>query len=185
MPQNALNTAHDSILCLVDIQPRLLSSMDEDEQQALIKNTEILLKAASALGIPVVISEQYPHGLGTTHEALIELAADAPLIEKTVFSCHSNADWKQTVDSLDRRQLVIVGIEAHICVLQTAIEAKASGYTVSVVEDAIASRSFNNKFNAVARMRQHGVQISNAESVLFEWMKDASHPAFKQLSQLI
>lgn len=108
-----------------------------------------------------------------------------PVIAKTVFSCHRCDSWREQLQATQRKQLILVGIETHICILQTALEAHAAGFEVFVVEDATASRSFNNKFNAIARLRAAGIQITNTESVLFEWLQDANHPAFKSISKLI
>ena len=178
----SLTHSNNSVLCIVDIQPRLLNPMDQDEQTALLSNS---IQASQQLELPCLISEQYPRGLGHSHPELLELAADAPVIAKTVFSCYSCDSWREQLQATQRKQLILVGIEAHICILQTALEALAAGYEVFVVEDAIASRSFNNKFNAIARLRAAGVHITNTESVLFEWLQDAKHPQFKSISKLI
>lgn len=177
--------SNNSVLCLIDIQPRLLSAMDQDEQATLINNSAKLIQASQQLELPCLISEQYPSGLGNSHPELLELATGTPVIEKTVFSCYSCDDWREQLQTTQRKQLILAGIEAHICILQTALESHAAGFEVFVVEDAIASRSFNNKFNAIARLRAAGVQITNTESVLFEWLQDAKHPKFKSISKLI
>lgn len=180
-----LCSSDNSILCVVDIQPRLLTAMDQDEQSSVISNTSKLLQASRQLYIPSLVSEQYPKGLGHSHSALLEMANESPVIEKTCFSCFGSEEWRNHISQLDRKQLILVGIEAHICVLQTALEAATAGYQVYVVEDAIASRSLNNKKNAILRMQQAGITVTNTESVLFEWLKDAKHPQFKSISKLI
>ena len=180
-----LCNATDSVLCIIDVQPRLLAAMDQDEQSAVINNSAKLIQAAKQLNIPSLISEQYPSGLGNTHSVLLELATNETAIAKTVFSCYGNDEWRQQLKNTQRKQLVLAGIEAHICILQTALEAVAAGFDVFVAEDAVASRAFNNKFNAIARLRAAGVTISNTESVLCEWLRDAQHPHFKSISKLI
>ena len=123
--------------------------------------------------------------MGHSHPDLLQLSVDVPIIEKTIFSCYSCDNWREQLQSLQRKQLILVGIEAHICILQTALEAYATGYEIFIVEDAIASRCVNNKFNAISRLRAAGIQITNTESVLFEWMKDSKHLDFKSISKLI
>lgn len=180
-----LANAHESVLCLIDIQPRLLAAMDQAEQAAVVTNSSKLLQAAKVLQIPRLFSEQYPQGLGQCHSALLSQAGNSPVISKTVFSCLSCEDWQHELDKLGRRQLIMTGIEAHICVAQTALEALEAGYDVHIVADAIAARGSDNKQLALTRLAHAGATINNVESVLFEWMRSAQHPDFKTISKLI
>lgn len=177
--------AHSQLL-LIDTQQRLAEAMDEDVLESLIKHSGILIEAANALQIPVLHTEQYPRGLGPTLPALREkLTAEQSACEKTGFSCCAAPGLNERLNDAVRTQIILTGMEAHICVLQTAIELQQRGKTVFVVEDAVCSRKKRNFKNALARLRQAGCIVTNTESVLFEWLRDAQHPQFKALSKLI
>jgi nicotinamidase-related amidase len=181
-----LCSAEHSQLVVVDLQIRLLAAMSEPERAAMVKNTEILLQAAEVLDIPVLYTEQYPKGLGPTVPAIAErMPALARGLEKTGFSCCAADGFSKTLKATGREQVILVGQETHVCVLQTALELMAEGYRVFVVEDAVCSRSTVHKQNALARMREAGGVVTNIESVVFEWLRDAAHPQFKALSKLI
>ena len=181
-----LNEAQDSILLLIDIQQKLASAMSDDDKQAVLQQTEKLLTAATTLNVPVVVTEQYPRGLGHTEQALQQhFNDDISVVEKTCFSCFESDGFKQAIESSQKRQVIITGMEAHICVLQTALDLQRANFSVFVVEDAIASRVESNKRNAIERLRQDGVIVTNTESVIFEWLRDAKHAHFKALSRLI
>lgn len=177
--------AEQSQLLIIDIQERLASAMPADVLESVIKNNNILIQAAKQLNIPIIHSEQYPKGLGNTVATISEHLTETPRITKTSFSCSNAEGFHDLIAKQKRQQIIITGIESHICVLQTALQLQHHGYTVYVVEDAICSRKKFNHKNAIKRLRQSGVIISNVESVLFEWLKDASHPDFKTLSNLI
>ncbi|WP_455379964.1 hydrolase [Acidihalobacter prosperus] len=178
--------SNHSHLLLIDLQSKLLNAVPEVERRRTVHNAGILLRASQLLGIPMLVSEQYPRGLGSTDPQLSKLLTpDIPVIEKTSFSCCNVPNYKNQLQSTTRDQTVLAGIEAHICVLQTALDLAALGKQVFVVEDAICARDPMNKTNAVARLRQAGVIVTNTESVVFEWLNDASHPQFKSVSALI
>lgn len=178
--------AQTSQLLIIDIQERLASVMPEKVLNKVLANNQVLLKAASKLNIPVIHSEQYPKGLGQTLKSILEaIPEDSTFIEKTCFSCTEADGFTQILGKEKRQQVIICGIESHICVLQTALQLHAEGYAVYVIEDAVCSRNKFNHKNAIKRLRQSGVIISNVESVLFEWLRDARHPEFKSLSLLI
>ncbi|MEW6612347.1 isochorismatase family protein [Thermithiobacillus tepidarius DSM 3134] len=179
-----LARADDSLLLLVDLQDKLLAGIVRDTRQSLLQHAGILAQAARLLDVPVLGTEQYPEGLGTTAAALRAHLPTAP-VAKTRFSCCGVEAVDQAFAAEQRRCVVIAGVEAHICVLQTALHLLEQGYAPFVVEDAVASRSPAHKRNALARLRQAGVIVSNLESVLFEWLGDARHPAFKAVSALI
>ena len=175
-----------SQLLIIDLQERLASAMPADEWATVEKHSARLLQAASVLEIPVLISEQYPRGLGPTADDIKNSAGElSQLIEKTHFSCCQNNDYKQKLISNNRPQLVICGMETHVCVLQTAFDAIDSGFEVFIVADAVCSRTHDHKHNALQRLQQAGVIISNHESVMFEWLRDAKHPQFKFISGLL
>lgn len=178
--------ASDSQLLVIDIQTRLTAAMKTDDRERVIHNSGVLLQAAGKLGLPTLASEQYPKGLGHTEGALVEhFTEQLAKVEKTSFACSGEPLFKNAVAKYPNRQIIICGMESHVCVLQSALELLAGGYDVYVVEDAICSRSSRHHENAVARMRQAGVIITNTESVLFEWLRDAKHEQFKALSALI
>ena len=183
--QSLLSKADDSVLVLVDIQQRLMTAMPEGVRERMIKQVGVLLQAAEALQIPVIVTEQYPKGLGDTEPELIEQLSNIPPLEKTCFSCTQSAEFLSYIRSNYRHQIILTGMESHICVLQTALELHEQGFQVFVVEDAVCSRQTENQQNALLRLRQAGVIVTNTESVLFEWLEDAEHPAFRTLSKLI
>lgn len=186
MSTSLLCQAAHSQLLIVDVQQRLAEAMDEDVLAALVKHTGILIEAANALQVPVLHSEQYPRGLGPTLPAITDkLTATQHSGEKTGFSCCAAPGLQTRLNDAVRTQIILTGMEAHICVLQTAIELQQRGKTVFVVEDAVCSRRKKNFKNALARLRQAGCIVTNTESVLFEWLRDAQHPQFKVLSKLI
>lgn len=178
-----LNKSDASQLVLIDVQDKLCSVMEPAALAEIVKNCGILLQAAKLLEIPVICTEQYPKGLGAT---LPELAAHLaqPAIEKTCFSCNDSGTFRARLRG-DRPQVVLAGMESHICVLQSALQLKESGKQVFVVEDAVISRKPANKANALYRLRQAGVIVTNTESVVFEWLRVAEGDAFKQISKLI
>lgn len=173
-----------SQLVLVDIQEKLCGVMPPEPLQALLKNCSILLQAARLLEVPAIHTEQYPKGLGPTHGDLAAWLDDQRRVEKTCFSCADEPAFSRKLHG-DRPQVILAGMETHICILQTALDLQQSGRQVFVVEDAVLSRSADNKANALARLRQAGVIVSNTESVVFEWLKVAEGDAFKQISRLI
>lgn len=186
--QTSLNLldADKSTLLLIDIQTRLSAAMQPAAAQIMLDNSVKLIQAAQWLNIPLLLTEQYPKGLGSTVEDIKLALPDAALrFEKTSFSCCGCDGFKQKLVAGGRRQVVIAGQETHVCVLQTAIDLLRQGMQVFVVEDAVISRQDQHKNNAFSRMRQAGIEIICYESVLFEWLRDARHPHFKTISALV
>ena len=177
-------SAELSQLGMIDMQVKLALAMPKDAMQAMVKNCGILAQAANLLNVTTTLTEQYPQGLGTTLPEITQHLTNSKTIAKTAFSAFSEPKFKQQLQR-DKSTIILAGMEAHICVLQTALALYQSGKTVFVVEDAVISRSNPNQANAIARMRDVGCIITNTESVLFEWLSDAKHEAFKALSQLI
>ena len=141
--------------------------------------------AAARLGVPILASEQYPKGLGPTAAELKPLVPEGCTLEKIEFSCAANEPHVNRLRRLQRRQAVIAGIEAHVCVLQTALGLKSAGYDCFVVADAVGSRAPANLAAALARLRDSGIPVVTTEMVLFEWLGCAGTPEFKELSALI
>jgi nicotinamidase-related amidase len=172
-----------SQLVIVDVQTRLAGVMQPEAMQVTVKNCGILISAAAMLEVPAVYTEQYPQGLGNTVPELLALLAQTKAIEKTVFSCAAEPKFMRQLTG-DRPQIILAGMEAHICVLQTALSLVETKQ-VFVVEDAIISRNPANKANAIARLRDAGCIITNTESVVFEWVGKAEGDTFKAISKLI
>ena len=177
-------TAQQSQLVIIDMQVRLVPAMPQDTMQVAIKNCGIMAQAANILSVPVIVTEQYPKGLGETLPDISQHLANVNIISKTAFSAYGEPKFKQQLQR-DKSAIVLTGMEAHICVLQTALALQAIGKQVFVVEDAVISRAAANKANAMARLRDAGCVISNTESVVFEWLSNANHEAFKAFSKLI
>lgn len=175
--------ANKSALLVVDVQEKLMPAMAEPDQ--VVENCAVLMKAAARLTIPVVVSEQYPKGLGNTVPALAELAPPGSVMPKLHFSCAADPTIAAVLAAYERGQVLVVGVESHVCVLQTALDLKAAGTRCIVVADATSSRTARNKELALARLREAGVEIATTEMVLFEWLRQAGTPEFKELSRLI
>ena len=174
-----MNAEYSSLL-VVDVQDRLLPHIHG--WQAVLDNSMWLVGVAQRIGVPVMATEQYPKGLGHTQGDLRQLLPPASIAEKLHFSCVS-AQCLPQLPGFDRRQVVVCGIEAHVCVLQTVLELRAAGKAVFVVADAIGSRDPANKTLAIERMRMHGVEIVDREMVAFEWLHEAGTPLFREVSK--
>lgn len=176
-------TQEETALVLIDIQGRLAELMFE--RDALIENLLRLVRAASLLQLPVLWVEQNPEKMGGTIAPLTELLAGETPIAKNSFGCCGEATFMRALQQCGRRQLVLAGIECHVCVFQTAAGLLSAGYAVQVVADAVSSRTPANRQIGLERMRGLGAQITSTEMLLFELLKDASHPQFRSVSRLI
>jgi nicotinamidase-related amidase len=184
MPNKLLLQAALGQLVVIDMQLKLAPAMDLTVMQAVTENCAILLQTANLVQVPTIVTEQYLQGLGETIPDLKQHFLNTKPIAKTTFSACAEPAFKQHLHS-DKTQIVLTGMEAHICVLQTALDLLSAGKTVFVVEDAIVSRNPSNKANAIARLQQAGCVITNTESVIFEWLGNANHAAFKAISKLV
>jgi len=173
-----------SQLVIVDMQLKLSSAMPAAAMQKAAKNCGVLVQAANMLTIPTIVVEQYPQGLGETIPEVTQHLVNTKAIAKTAFSACGEPQFMQKLHR-DKPQIILAGMEAHICVLQTALNLMDQGKQVFVVEDAIISRNENNKANAINRLLIAGCVVTNTESVLFEWLGDAKHEAAKAISKLI
>src|SRR5665647_182946 len=182
--QSKLAHCQKSQLVIVDVQEKLCSVMVPEALQALVKNCGILLQAARLLDIPRLYTEQYAKGLGATLPELMALLPAGGRVGKTAFSCCEEPTFCSKLTT-DKPQVILAGMETHICVLQSALDMQGMGRQVFVAQDAVLSRNPANKANALDRMRQAGVIISNTESIVFEWLRVAEGDAFKQISRLI
>ena len=183
---NFLADSQDSLVVVMDVQQKLTSAMPTEAKENVIEKINILLTIANTLSIPVIVTEQYPDGLGHTVPALNEqLTKVVTVIEKTSFSAFDVLDFAELIEQSGRKQIVLVGMEAHICILQTALALQKAGFRVFVVEDGVISRTKTNQDNGLGRLRNAGVIVTNVESIFFEWMGDASRAEFKVLAKLI
>ncbi len=173
----------DSTLVVIDIQTRLGAAMPTKVLSRVVENTILLLKSADLLGVPVVASEQYPKGLGEyVPEVRDHLPSTAHHVQKTCFSCCGSEEFLDVLERSGRKQIILTGMEAHVCVLQTAVELKERGFEVFAIGDAICSRRLDNYQNALDRLEHIGVNLANTESVVFEWLRDARNPHFKEVA---
>lgn len=172
----------ESALIVIDMQERLVPAMLAPART--IRNTKTLLLAAAELDVPVIVTEQYPQGLGATVPELGR-TPDATVISKTHFSCMEEPAFATHFRGLGRKQAVIAGMEAHICVMQTAASLIEEGTDVFVVSDATASRTAESESACIARLSAMGAGIVTTEMVVFEWLSRAGTPAFKKLLPLV
>jgi nicotinamidase-related amidase len=173
----------NTMLLLIDIQEKLLRAMYEKEP--LIENTRKLIQGCRVLGVPILLTEQYPRGLGPTVPEIRELVPEITPIEKLSFSCCGDDGFLRALKSLDRRQILIAGIETHVCVYQTAADLVHDGYEVQVVADCVSSRTAQNRDISLEKIRDAGAGITAMEMVLFELLKTAESDKFKDISNIV
>ena len=175
--------SEDSALIVIDMQERLVPAMQAPART--IKNTRLLIATATKLGIPVMLTEQYPKGLGRTVDDIANVAEGHPIYEKMHFSCMEDDTFAAAFRKLGRKQAVITGMEAHICVMQTAAQLIDDGFEVFVVTDATSSRTLESEKACLDRLQASGAGIATTEMVVFEWLGKAGTQAFKELLPLI
>ncbi len=173
----------DALLFIIDIQERLLPVMKDGEK--IIKNNVILIQASSELGIPVILTEQYPRGLGSTVLEIGEkLDTSAKVFEKISFTGYTD-EVRGALEESGRKKIIITGMETHVCVFQTVRDLLDDGYEVFIVRDGVASRKKDNFLNALDLMKSMGAVIMDTETIIFDLLKVAGSPEFKVLSKLI
>ena len=173
----------NTTLLIIDIQGKLAHLMHGKE--LLFKNVQKLIKGIQVLGIPILWVEQNPSGLGPTIPEIADILSNIQPISKMSFSSCRNDDFLQTLNALNRKQVLTAGIEAHVCVYQTAADLVDIGYEVQVVTDAISSRSVENKEIGLQRMRDSGVSLTSVETALFELLKVAEGEQFKEILKIV
>lgn len=177
-----LNT-DNTVFFVIDVQDRLVGMLKNSEEIA--KNNSILTKTAKILGVPTIATEQYPQGLGSTILEVRENLDQSNIFEKVTFSALEVDGVKQKLSELGRKNIVLTGIETHICVYQTALALMESGYNVYVVKNAVSSRKTKDYRTALELMRDFGAKLTCVETVLFELLKSSKHPNFKEIQALI
>jgi nicotinamidase-related amidase len=175
-----LLTARDSVLLLVDLQQRLVPALHDSE--TVVARAARLAEAAQLLGVPICATEQYPEGLGPTVEPLAGYPQN--VVANTAFPA-TGAPGAATLFPPGTAEVVVAGCEAHVCVLQTVVELLGEGLRVAVVADAIGSRDPASVTAALDRMARHGAEVVTSEMVLFEWVRDSTHPRFREVQKLL
>ena len=176
-------SAENSLVLIIDIQERLVASLDKD---IVVSKAVKIASAAKAMSIPVLVTEQYPKGLGHTVPQLKSvLPQDTETVEKISFNALLEEGMLERIKSYNKKQIVIFGIETHICVHQTAAALLEEGFEVYVIKDACASRNKYEFKQGIDIMQQNGAKISCVEIALFEWLKSAKNPKFKEIQALI
>jgi nicotinamidase-related amidase len=174
---------NSTALILIDIQGKLATLVHEREQ--LFANLQILIRGARALQLPVLWLEQYPRGLGPTIPEVADLLPELVPLAKTCFSACGLPEFTARLGRAQRRQLLLAGIETHVCVYQTARDLLAAGYHVEVVADAVSSRTAPNRRIGLERLQAAGASVTSVEMALFELVRDASDPQFKTVAALV
>lgn len=174
-----------AVLVVIDVQEKLCVAMDEKVLAAVTKHIGILLESAGELNVPVLITEQYVKGLGATLPELRGKAVDAPCFEKMTFSSCGSTGFVEKLRESGRTQVIVTGMETHVCVLQTVIELRDAGFEVHVVMDAVMSRSKANWRTALEAMTLTGAVPTCTESVVFQLLRVAGTDSFKKLSKLV
>ncbi|MHC4498749.1 MAG: hydrolase [Planctomycetota bacterium] len=173
----------ESCLVVVDVQGKLAQLMYD--RDVLFKNIAILIKSAQILDIPILWCQQCPEALGPTVPEIAELLSDTQPIDKSCFNCCGEERFNLALQSLGRKQILLCGIEAHVCIYQTAVDLLGMGYEVSVIADAVSARTSENKEIGIAAGRAEGAKITSTEMALFELLRTADHPKFKQIAKLV
>jgi nicotinamidase-related amidase len=173
----------DTIGLVIDIQERLVPVMEENEQ--LVENCCKLIQGLQILGLPLLVTQQYSKGLGETIDEIKSVINDFQFIEKKDFSCFDEPVFAEKLELSGAKNVIICGIEAHVCVLQTAIDLKEAGYIPVVIFDCVSSRAFDNVDLAAERFRYEGIMMTSMESILFELTRSAGVSEFKEISKLV
>jgi nicotinamidase-related amidase len=173
----------DTIAVVIDVQKKLYPFISDNEK--LTENIVRLIKGLKAIGIELLVTVQYAKGLGDTIEPVQEALGEFNVMEKMSFSCCGDNNFIEAVKKSGKKNVIICGIESHVCVLQTVIDLIENGYKPVLIEDCVSSRSLNDKKIAVERMRQEGAIISTYESILFELLEVSGTETFKEISKIV
>jgi nicotinamidase-related amidase len=172
-----------AVLVFIDVQGKLHGIMSDKE--ILDSNLERMIRCAQLLELPIIGTEQIPEKLGSTNEPFQSMLAEVPMIGKSTFSCWGDSGFRETFKSLGKKQAILIGIETHVCVYQTAIDMLEEGIEVFLVADAVSSRMPENKQLTIQAIRDAGAEVIPTETVLFTLLRDAADPRFKELLKLI
>jgi nicotinamidase-related amidase len=177
----------DAVLIVVDVQERLVPAIHPELYERSLKNMKIVIEAAATLGLPILLTEQYPKGLGKTVPEVAKALEGLPhqRIEKVTFSCARDEGFLTALSGKGRRQALLAGMETHVCVYQTSVDLINAGYEVFVLDDAVSSRFLHNYQSGLAALRDAGAVVVSTETAVFQLMKVAATPEFKKISSLI
>ena len=173
------------VLVIIDVQERLFDAMDAERRDEMIRNIKILGTAARRLAVPVVVTEQYPRGLGRMLPELRALLDDVVPLDKTAFSCCGAEGFTDRLRAFGAGHVVLAGIEAHVCVLLTAVDLLRNGFRVSIVADAVCSRTPANLELGLAQARQAGAVVTATETLVFQLLGTADTAAFREIAKLL
>ncbi len=176
-------TTEDTVLVLVDVQGKLAQSMHNKKD--LFENLKKMVKGAQVLGIPILWAEQNPDGLGPTMPEIAELFTNQSPVSKFSFSCCGSEQFLRDLEAVNRKNILIVGIEAHVCVYQTAADLTNLQYNVQIVADAVSSRTAENKQIGLEKSKDAGASLTSTETALFELLKEAKGDKFKEIINLV
>lgn len=174
---------NNTVLTVIDIQGNLAHAMHD--RDSLFRAVKQLIKGVSAIGIPIILTEQNPKGLGPTLTEIKGLMPDIVAIPKMSFSCCDEKAYTAALNDIGRKQVLVAGIESHICVYQTSAALFDMGFEVHVVTDAVSSRSPENRKMALKKMAQMGIKMTSVEMALFELLKTAEHERFREIVKII
>ena len=178
-----LLTTDNTALLIIDIQERIIRVINEYE--TVVDNTIKLIKGFKALGIPIYYTEQYPKGLGPTVESIQNELDEDEAIQKLSFSCSGAGDLFHELKKNEISQVVVCGVESHVCVQQTVLDLIANDFQVNLAADAVSSRRVKDYEISLLRMRQHGADVTTAEAILFELLNVCGTDVFKQISKIV
>ncbi len=171
-----------AVLAIIDVQDKLIQRVVNKE--VIIKNITKLVKFAKIIGMPIILTEQYPKGLGRTVDPIRKLIPSVRPIEKLSFNCFLSEEFRRKLEEIDTTTLILVGIEAHICVIQTAL-CGLDKFKIYVISDAISSRRKEDLTTAIERMRREGVTLASTEMLIYEMLKEAGTDEFKKALEII
>ncbi|MBI2059050.1 MAG: isochorismatase family protein [Nitrospirae bacterium] len=180
-----LPTPRDTVVVVIDAQERLMPAMHADLRDRALKHMQALLKASAVHQVPVVCTEQYPKGLGATLPEIRSLMEPYDPIVKTAFSCCDVEPFTRKLESLNRPNIAVMGMETHVCVYQTVVGLLQRGYKPLLLSDAVCSRKMIDYETSVEQMREDGATISTTETLLFSWTREAGSEAFKKISLIV
>ncbi len=178
-----LLTREDTAFVAIDFQEKLMPAMSDKE--LLEDRTVRLVKGMKVLGIPTVVTQQYTKGLGETIPSVAEALGEFSHVEKNTFGCMANEEFAARIKEINRKNIVVCGIEAHICVEQTVLQLMEAGYNVYLAVDCISSRSETDKLWSITRMGEAGAVITTYEAVLYEILRDSKAEGFKEISAIV
>lgn len=179
----AILRKENTALVIVDVQEKLLPYVQKKDE--VVANIQMLIRFAHIMDIPVILTEHYPKGLGVTVPEINEVLEKYEPKEKVIFSCYGSLDFTEKLEELGIKRFMIAGIESHICVQQTTLDAMNQGYEVHVISDAISSRTLKNHHVGLEKMRQFGAVISSTEMAMYEIMERADTSEFKEVLKLV